>query len=143
MEGLHAGESFSFEKKMPVNDSVQDSLTSREWKKFKSFQAQLQSSQLSKVDKENRLTGYARDSLNILKVKLVAIKVLDEKNLLSRDIAENTSYYTALLEKLKESEKGYLSINACERLFYLSSTSSTRIQLSLLLDKTQEDIEEI
>ena len=136
MEGLHAGESFSFEKKMPVNDSVQDSLTSREWKKFKSFQAQLQSSQLSKVDKENRLTGYARDSLNILKVKLVAIKVLDEKNLLSRDIAENTSYYTALLEKLKESEippSEYLFLE--EKLAYLNQeVLGEKLQLSRWLN---------
>lgn len=136
MDGLHAGESFSFEKKMAVSDSVQDSLTSREWKKFKSFQAQLLSSQLSKVDKENQLTGYARDSLNILKVKLVAIKVLDEKNLLNRDIAENTSYYTALLEKLKESEippSEYLFLE--EKLAYLNQeVLGEKLQLSQWLN---------
>ncbi len=79
MGSLHAGESFSFETEKVPSDSVQDSLSSREWKKFKSFEAKLQSSQLSRTDKENQLTDYARDSLNILRVKLVAIKVLEEK----------------------------------------------------------------
>ncbi|MEC7264881.1 MAG: LuxR C-terminal-related transcriptional regulator [Bacteroidota bacterium] len=121
MGSLHAGESFSFETEKVTSDSVQDSLSSREWKKFKSFEAKLQSSQLSRTDKENQLTGYARDSLNILRVKLVAIKVLEEKNLLNRDIAENTSYYTTLLEKLKESDippSEYLFLE--EKLAYLN-----------------------
>ena len=121
MGSLHAGESFSFETEKVPSDSVQDSLSSREWKKFKSFEAKLQSSQLSRTDKENQLTGYARDSLNILRVKLVAIKVLEEKNLLNRDIAENTSYYTTLLEKLKESDippSEYLFLE--EKLAYLN-----------------------
>lgn len=129
---LHAGESFSFETAIIATDSVQDSLSSREWKKFKSFEAQLQSSQLSKTDKENQLTGYARDSLNILRVKLVAIKVLEEKNLLNRDIAENTSYYTTLLEKLKESDippSEYLFLE--EKLAYLNQEAlSGSLQLS-------------
>gem|GEM_PF-1919350 len=132
MGSLHAGESFSFEMAMVPTDSVQDSLSSREWKKFKSFEAQLQSSQLSKTDKENQLTGYARDSLNILRVKLVAIKVLEEKNLLNRDIAENTLYYTTLLEKLKESEippTEYLFLE--EKLAYLNQEAlNGSLQLS-------------
>ena len=132
MGNLHAGESFSFEEAIISTDSVQDSLSSREWKKFKSFEAQLQSSQLSKMDKENQLTGYARDSLNILRVKLVAIKVLEEKNLLNRDIAENTSYYTTLLEKLKESEippTEYLFLE--EKLAYLNQEAlNESLQLS-------------
>ncbi|TXK07613.1 response regulator transcription factor [Flagellimonas aequoris] len=132
MGSLHAGERFSFEMAMVPTDSVQDSLSSREWKKFKSFEAQLQSSQLSKTDKENQLTGYARDSLNILRVKLVAMKVLEEKNLLNRDIAENTSYYTTLLEKLKESEippSEYLFLE--EKLAYLNQEAlNGSLQLS-------------
>ena len=63
MEGLHAGDKFSYEKGITVNDSVQDSLTPREWKKFKYFEAKLQSSQLSQKDQVRQLTGYARDSL--------------------------------------------------------------------------------
>lgn len=132
MGSLHAGESFSFETAMITTDSVQDSLSSREWKKFKSFEAQLQSSQLSKTDKENQLTGYARDSLNILRVKLVATKVLEEKNLLNRDIAENTLYYTTLLKKLKESEippSEYLFLE--EKLAYLNQEAlNGSLQLS-------------
>ncbi|NDV43430.1 response regulator transcription factor [Flagellimonas sediminis] len=132
MGSLHAGESLSFETAMITTDSVQHSLSLREWKKFKSFEAQLQSSQLSKTDNENQLTGYARDSLNILRVKLVAMKVLEEKNLLSRDIAENTSYYTTLLEKLKESDippLEYLFLE--EKMAYLNQeTLNGSLQLS-------------
>lgn len=124
MGSLHAGKHFSFEKVIAVNDSVQDSLTSEEWKKFKSFEAKLQSSHLSQKEKENQLTGYARDSLNILRVKLVAVKVLEEKKLLSRDIADNTSYYTTLLEKLKDSDipaTEYLFLE--EKLAYLNQAN--------------------
>lgn len=87
-----------------IQDSIHSELSSKEWKKFKYFEKALQVSSLSQKEKENRLSGYARDSLQILQVKLVAIKVLDEKNLLNRDIAENGSYYLALLQKLKESD---------------------------------------
>ncbi|RPG35149.1 MAG: DNA-binding response regulator [Muricauda sp. TMED12] len=38
-----------------------------------------------------------------MEVKLIAIKVLEEKSLLNRDIADNPSYYVSLLGKLKDS----------------------------------------
>lgn len=98
------GKIFSLDDLTSVQDSIHAELSSKEWKKFKYFEEQLQSSVLSQKEKEFQLTGYARDSLQILQVKLVAIKVLDEKNLLNRDISENPSYYVTLLEKFRESD---------------------------------------
>lgn len=104
MGNLMAGERFSLDDFLAQNDSVYDNLTSEEWKKFKDIEEQLQSSKRPRGEKENQLTAYARDSLNILKVKLAAVKVLEERKLLRRDIAENTPYYNALLEKLRASD---------------------------------------
>ncbi len=78
-------------------------LSVKEWKKFKYFESQLEDSNFSKQKQAEQLTSYAKDSLKILTVKLVAIKVLDDKNLLDRDIAKNTAYYVDLLQELKES----------------------------------------
>ena len=98
------GNGFSYDDFTSLQDSIYSELSSKEYKKFKYFEEELQSSTLSQKEKENQLTGYARDSLQILQVKLVAIKVLEEKNLLSRDIAENSEYYFTLLKKFKESD---------------------------------------
>lgn len=108
----YADESFSVANLPIESDSTTTGLNSLEWKKFKKFEAVLHTSELSDNEKEKQLIGYARDSLKILEVKLIAIKVLDEKSLLNRDIAENPSYYSALLEELRES-----SIPAMEYLF--------------------------
>lgn len=78
-------------------------LSVKEWKKFKYFESQLEDSKISKLKQAKQLTSYAKDSLKILTVKLVAIKVLDDKNLLDRDIAKNTAYYVDLLQEMKES----------------------------------------
>ncbi|MFC4218631.1 helix-turn-helix domain-containing protein [Flagellimonas marina] len=118
---------FSFNDFTALQDSIHSELGSKEWKKFKYFEEQLQSSTLSQKEKEHQLTGYARDSLQILRVKLVAIKVLDEKNLLNRDIAENSKYYIDLLEKFKESDippREYLFLE--EKLAYLNQEALGR-----------------
>lgn len=47
---------------------------------------------------------YTKDSLQILLVKLLSIKTLDEKKLLEKDIQENPDYYLDLLHKLQESD---------------------------------------
>ena len=93
-----------FEDFLEQQNQVDDELTSQEWKKFKYFENQLNNSSISQAEKEARLTGYAKDSIQILKVKLVAMQVLDERNLLHRDIEENRDYYTTLLDKLRQSE---------------------------------------
>lgn len=91
------------EKVFLQTDSLDSGLTSMEWKKFKKFEQVLHDSGLTKNEQEEQLTVYARDSLKILEVKLIAIKVLEEKSLLNRDIADNPSYYVSLLGKLKDS----------------------------------------
>ena len=91
------------EKVFLQTDSLDSGLTSMEWKKFKKFEQVLYDSGLTENEQEEQLTVYARDSLKILEVKLIAIKVLEEKSLLNRDIADNPSYYVSLLGKLKDS----------------------------------------
>tara|TARA_Y100001001_G_scaffold162729_1_gene189995 strand:+ start:1744 stop:2430 length:687 start_codon:yes stop_codon:yes gene_type:complete len=122
----YAKENFSLEKVFAQTKTVDTSLTSIEWRKFKKFEQTLQSAQMSENDKEEQLTDYARDSLRILEVKLVAIRVLEEKKLLNRDIAENPSYYSGLLEELKASNippLEYLFLE--EKLAYINQEAVT------------------
>ena len=112
---------FLLEDFLQEQNQVHDDLSTKEWKKFKYFESQLNQSSISQREKEARLTGYAKDSIQILKVKLIAIQVLDEKNLLHRDIEENWDYYSSLLETLRESEippTEYLFLE--EKMAYLS-----------------------
>jgi len=122
----YAGGNFSFEKALSQSDSLDYGLTSMEWKKFKKFEEALHVAELTEKEKKDQLTDYARDSLKILEVKLVAIKVLDEKSLLNRDIAENQAYYLELLEKLKDSDipaSAYLFLE--EKLAYINQEAVT------------------
>ena len=80
-----------------------DDLSLIEWKKFKRFETKLNLNEISSLRKSNQLRSYAKDSIQILGVKLMAIKLLDEKKLLDRDIRENTGYYLTVLDKLKAS----------------------------------------
>lgn len=75
-----------------------------EWKRFKYFESQLKISVAPQNQKDIELKSYAKDSLKILKVKLFAFRILESKNLLEHDIAENPDYYLAFLRKLKESD---------------------------------------
>lgn len=81
-----------------------DELSLSEWKSFKRFETKLKLNKTSSTNSDQALRSYARDSIQILGVKLMAIKFLDEKKLLDRDISENKVYYSALLNELKESE---------------------------------------
>lgn len=84
--------------------STEDSsLSSQEWKRFEFFSKQLDSATSTQNQKESKLKAYTRDSLKVLEVKLMAIKVLDERKLLAFDISENTAYYEALLVDFQES----------------------------------------
>ncbi len=88
----------------PHEPSISDtSLSFQEWKRFAYFSKQLDNAASTKVQKETELKAYTRDSLKILEVKLMAIKVLDNRQLLALDIAENTAYYEALLLEFQES----------------------------------------
>ncbi len=80
-----------------------EDLSLSEWKRFKSFEKKLALTQLSPPHQEDQLLAYTRDSLQILGVKLMAVKLLEEKKLLDRDILENAEYYVALLEAFRKS----------------------------------------
>ncbi|NKI30490.1 helix-turn-helix transcriptional regulator [Muricauda sp. DJ-13] len=84
------------------SDEAYKELSLSEWKKFKNFELKL--SNFDEQDKEQQLRGYVRDSLQILGVKLMAVKLLDEKKLLNKDLSENPEYYVSLLDELRGSD---------------------------------------
>lgn len=73
-----------------------------EWQKLNQFQSQFNSE--SGISQQNNYKNYLKDSLQILLVKLIGIKQLDDKMLLEKDIFENQSYYVDLLDELKNSD---------------------------------------
>ncbi|WP_108803525.1 LuxR C-terminal-related transcriptional regulator [Aquimarina sp. Aq107] len=78
----------------------------KEWQQLKKFESKFESLH-DNFDTEEyllRTKGYIKDSLQILLVKLISIKKLDDKKLLEKDIKENTAYYNSLLKELKSSE---------------------------------------
>lgn len=86
-----------------TDEEPYDDFAQNEWRKFENFKSQLQESTAPGAHKLNTLKSYTRDSLHILTIKLAAIKILEDKQLLDRDIAENTAYYKGLLTQLKDS----------------------------------------
>lgn len=84
----------------------------KEWQKLKDFESKLVKQYLSQEDRVNPRKGFVKDSLQILMVKLIGVRQLEDKQLLNKDIAENPSYYLDLLGELKES-----SIDASEYRF--------------------------
>ncbi|GGX10301.1 response regulator transcription factor [Aquimarina muelleri] len=83
-----------------------DNIANREWKKLKKFEARYENL-TSDFDPKQYLIetkGYVKDSLQILLVKLIGIKRLDDQNLLEKDVRKNPDYYTSLLKELKSSE---------------------------------------
>ncbi|WP_062053409.1 helix-turn-helix domain-containing protein [Aquimarina longa] len=83
-----------------------DNNADREWQKLKNFEAKYENL-TSDFDTKKYLLetkGYVKDSLQILLVKLIGIKKLDDQNLLDKDIKANPEYYISLLKELKSSE---------------------------------------
>ncbi|MCL6268107.1 helix-turn-helix domain-containing protein [Flagellimonas myxillae] len=74
-----------------------------EWQKLRTFENRLVSGLLSEEDGNGPRKGFIKDSLQILMVKLIGLKQLEEKQLLDRDISENPTYYLGLLDDLRES----------------------------------------
>ncbi len=97
-------ESTAFDQKIKFSQYADEDLSLSEWKRLKNFERKLKLSDSSRSEKEMTFRAYTRDSIQILSIKLMAVKLLEEKNLLERDIAENNEYYTALVQKLKQSE---------------------------------------
>ena len=98
------GNGKSEKKPLDIDTAAFDELTIKEWKKFKYFEGQLEHSETNQGSKAQSLKNYTRDSLKILTVKLIAIKILDDKELLLQDIAQNTVYYTNLLKEFQDSD---------------------------------------
>ena len=105
-------DTLAFKKnKIQENENSVYNSTRYELKKFNAFK--IQAERLK--DKKKYLSeihSFTKDSLQILAVKLISIKELNEKNLLAIDIDQNKGFYVAILNDLKESD-----INPNEYLF--------------------------
>ncbi|MFS4494901.1 helix-turn-helix transcriptional regulator [Maribacter sp. 2308TA10-17] len=103
-------DSIQFKKsKIPFGTYTNSSLADKEWQKLVRFERQLRNTDFKREDSLSEayignLKTYTKDSLEILMVKLISIKQLDNKDLLEKDIAKNPDYYVALLTELKESD---------------------------------------
>ncbi|WP_281422493.1 helix-turn-helix domain-containing protein [Aquimarina litoralis] len=104
---LSNNDSIRFEKGVaPFESYVTNNKADNEWQQLKKFESKFESLH-DDFDTEKyllRTKGYIKDSLQILLVKLISIKKLDDKKLLEKDIKENTNYYADLLKELKSSE---------------------------------------
>ncbi|WP_378183609.1 response regulator transcription factor [Aquimarina sp. SS2-1] len=104
---LSKNDSIYFEKGMSLFDNyTTNNKADKEWQQLKKFESKFESLH-DDFDTEKyllRTKGYAKDSLQILLVKLISIKKLDDKKLLEKDIKENTAYYAGLLKELKSSD---------------------------------------
>ncbi|MEL6484617.1 MAG: LuxR C-terminal-related transcriptional regulator [Bacteroidota bacterium] len=78
-------------------------LSLSEWKRFKRFTEKLELTTSENDTSGQRLKAYTRDSLQILEVKLMALKVLQSKHLLDQEVRENTAYYRNLVGRLRAS----------------------------------------
>jgi len=92
-------DSIHFDKSdIAFNQYTSTNLADWEWRKLQKFDA------INKEIDASKFAGYAKDSLQILLVKLISIKQLSDKDLLIKDIKENREYYLGLLEDLKSSD---------------------------------------
>lgn len=81
----------------------------REWQRLRNYESKLKNSTSHLEDSlaDDYVAGmksYTKDSLQILIVKLIGIKQLENKNLLDKDILKNPRYYTDILTQLKKSD---------------------------------------
>lgn len=103
-------DSIRFKKnKIPFIEYSNTNLADKEWQKLRKFERKLRKVDFKKEDSLSEayignIKSYAKDSLQILMVKLIGIKQLDNKDLLDKDIVKNSDYYVALLTELKESD---------------------------------------
>ena len=105
---LSKSDSIHFQRSdVPLTAYYSSSAADKEWQRMRRFEQQLFQSQLDKKEETVQLTNYAKDSLQILMVKLIGVWQLEEKQLLEFDISKNPTYYLTLLTELKESEIPY------------------------------------
>lgn len=103
-------DSIHFKKSVvPFSNYTTTNLGDKEWQRLRQFEHRIREGYYKKEDSLSdayvgSMKTYAKDSLQILMVKLIGIKQLDHKRLLEKDIAKNPEYYVALLKELKESD---------------------------------------
>lgn len=91
---------------IPFGSYTTNNKADLEWQRLKKFKTRFENL-TTDFDPEQYLIetkGYVKDSLQILLVKLIGIKTLDDENLLDKDIKENPDYYFDLIQELKSSE---------------------------------------
>ncbi len=123
------------EKDSALNKGLEE-LSLSEWKKLKDFEERLSRAEQTKLVKEEQFRAYTRDSVQILGVKLMAVKLLDKKELLNRDMAENPTYYAKLLDELRDSkipQKEYLFLEE-KMAFITQETLSQKLTQSKWLN---------
>ena len=87
------------------SSSITNSKADKEWQKLKRHEASSTYNITMGAEQYLQETrDYTKDSLQILLVKLLSIKTLDERKLLEKDIQENAAYYLNLLNELQESD---------------------------------------
>lgn len=136
---LSKNDSIYFEKGIsPFDSYTTNNKAHKEWEQLKKFESKFESLH-DDFDTEKyllRTKGYVKDSLQILLVKLISIKKLDDKKLLEKDIKENTAYYTSLLKELKSSEIDpalFLYLENKLSLVYLKNTDE-KYSISVVLN---------
>ncbi|MGV8947726.1 MAG: response regulator transcription factor [Lutibacter sp.] len=124
---LSNNDSIFFQKNdMPFAIFKNTNQTDREWQKLKVFKNRLNASISNQKKYLNEIRIYSKDSLQILAVKLISIKELNNKKLLDKDILLNTSYYINLLEELKSSD-----INHDEYIFLENKLAIQTLKMSM------------
>lgn len=103
-------DSIHFKKGYPLfSNNLNSNKIDLELQRLQKFKARLskdneRNNDLSSEEYINRTKSFTKDSLEILWVKLLSIKHLEQKKLLDIDISKNPKYYTALLDELKHSD---------------------------------------
>lgn len=107
---LSKNDSIHFRKsKVLFSEYLNTNIADREWQRLRNYESKLknvapQFGDGLADDYIASMKSYAKDSLQILIVKLIGIKQLENKNLLDKDILINPEYYTDILAQLKKSD---------------------------------------
>ncbi len=90
----------------PFVDYTTNNSAELEWQKLRKFETKYENLTTDFDPKQYLMEtkGYVKDSLQILLVKLIGIKRLDDQNLLEKDVKKNPDYYLNLLKELKTSD---------------------------------------
>lgn len=88
---------------IPFSDYSTSNASSKEWQKLNALKTKLNVNKPSENTYLSEIRNYSKDSLQILAVKLLSVKELNDRMLLKKDIQLNSAYYLDLLSELKSS----------------------------------------